>query len=134
MHRRHGYDHVRRQRCTVQSPLSIVILDDVERLLEYVAIGPRFSNTILQTLLVLTKKARMKFLMPYFQCSQCVTQEISTLSSRVTPFSIRTLDDACHAQLCQPETYCNPSMTGWPRHLATCRWLANFCQWMAVFI
>lgn len=31
-----------------KSPLSVVILDDVERLLEYVAIGPRFSNTILQ--------------------------------------------------------------------------------------
>lgn len=39
-----------------QSPMSIVILDDIERLLEYVAIGPRFSNTILQTLLVLLKK------------------------------------------------------------------------------
>ena len=36
--------------------MSIVILDDIERLLEYVAIGPRFSNTILQTLLVLLKK------------------------------------------------------------------------------
>jgi len=42
--------------CAMQSPLSIVILDDIERLLEFVAIGPRFSNTILQTLLVLTKK------------------------------------------------------------------------------
>lgn len=38
--------------------MSIVILDDIERLLEYVAIGPRFSNTILQTLLVLLKKVR----------------------------------------------------------------------------
>ena len=41
----------------VQSPLSIIILDDIERLLEFVSIGPRFSNTILQTLLVLLKKA-----------------------------------------------------------------------------
>lgn len=32
------------------------MLDDVERLLEYVAIGPRFSNAVLQTLLVLVKK------------------------------------------------------------------------------
>ena len=39
-----------------QSPLSIIVLDDIERLLEYVAIGPRFSNGILQTLLVLLKK------------------------------------------------------------------------------
>jgi hypothetical protein len=34
----------------------VIVLDDVERLLEYVAIGPRFSNAVLQTLLVLLKK------------------------------------------------------------------------------
>ncbi|CAA0806582.1 Vesicle-fusing ATPase [Striga hermonthica] len=39
-----------------RSPLSIIILDDIERLLEYVAIGPRFSNLISQTLLVLLKR------------------------------------------------------------------------------
>eukprot|EP00879_Flechtneria_rotunda_P013941 GHRR01014560.1.p1 GENE.GHRR01014560.1~~GHRR01014560.1.p1 ORF type:complete len:485 (+),score=178.54 GHRR01014560.1:1437-2891(+) len=39
-----------------KSPFSIVILDDIERLLEYVAIGPRFSNIVLQVLLVLVKK------------------------------------------------------------------------------
>ncbi len=40
-----------------RSPLSCVVLDEVERLLEYVAIGPRFSNAVLQTLLVLLKRA-----------------------------------------------------------------------------
>jgi len=39
-----------------KSPLSVVILDDVERLLEYVPVGPRFSNAVLQTLLVLVKR------------------------------------------------------------------------------
>ncbi|KAJ8431942.1 hypothetical protein Cgig2_000001 [Carnegiea gigantea] len=39
-----------------KSPLSIIILDDIERLVEYVAIGPRFSNIISQTLLVLLKR------------------------------------------------------------------------------
>ncbi|KAL6282325.1 hypothetical protein ACE6H2_013254 [Prunus campanulata] len=39
-----------------KSPLSIIILDDIERLLEYVAIGPRFSNVLSQTLLVLLKR------------------------------------------------------------------------------
>ncbi|GFP78610.1 vesicle-fusing ATPase [Phtheirospermum japonicum] len=39
-----------------RSPLSIIVLDDIERLLEYVAIGPRFSNLISQTLLVLLKR------------------------------------------------------------------------------
>jgi vesicle-fusing ATPase len=39
-----------------KSPLSVIVVDDIERILEYVPIGPRFSNTILQTLLVLLKK------------------------------------------------------------------------------
>ncbi|KAK4271558.1 hypothetical protein QN277_020236 [Acacia crassicarpa] len=39
-----------------KSPLSVIILDDIERLLEYVAIGPRFSNLISQTLMVLLKR------------------------------------------------------------------------------
>jgi hypothetical protein len=30
--------------------------DNIERLLDYVPIGPRFSNQVLQTLLVLMKK------------------------------------------------------------------------------
>ena len=39
-----------------KSPLSLIILDDVERLIEFIHIGPRFSNVILQALLVLVKK------------------------------------------------------------------------------
>ncbi|CAN4087392.1 unnamed protein product [Withania somnifera] len=39
-----------------KSPLSVVVLDGIERLLEYVAIGPRFSNLISQTLMVLLKR------------------------------------------------------------------------------
>ncbi|KAJ1678386.1 transport between ER and Golgi ATPase protein, partial [Spiromyces aspiralis] len=39
-----------------RSPLSVVIVDDIERLLEWVHIGPRFSNSVLQALMVLLKK------------------------------------------------------------------------------
>jgi len=39
-----------------KSPLSCIVVDDIERLLDYVRIGPRFSNIVLQTLLVLLKK------------------------------------------------------------------------------
>ncbi len=39
-----------------RSPLSVVVLDDLERLIDYSPIGPRFSNTVVQTLLVLLKK------------------------------------------------------------------------------
>ncbi|KAL3691429.1 hypothetical protein R1sor_005080 [Riccia sorocarpa] len=43
-----------------RSPLNIIILDDIERILEFVHIGPRFSNLILQTLLVLVKRVPPK--------------------------------------------------------------------------
>ncbi|XP_035998058.1 vesicle-fusing ATPase isoform X2 [Fundulus heteroclitus] len=39
-----------------KSQLSCVLVDDIERLLDYVPIGPRFSNLVLQALLVLLKK------------------------------------------------------------------------------
>ncbi|KAJ2001788.1 transport between ER and Golgi ATPase protein [Coemansia thaxteri] len=39
-----------------KSPLSLIVVDDIERLLEWVPIGARFSNSVLQTLLVLIKK------------------------------------------------------------------------------
>ncbi|CAG8623141.1 6200_t:CDS:10 [Ambispora gerdemannii] len=39
-----------------KSPLSVIVIDNIERLLDWVPIGPRFSNAVLQTLLVLLKK------------------------------------------------------------------------------
>ncbi|KAF4322669.1 hypothetical protein BBO99_00002729 [Phytophthora kernoviae] len=38
-----------------RSPLSIIILDDIERLMDYVGMGPRFSNLVLQALMVLVR-------------------------------------------------------------------------------
>jgi vesicle-fusing ATPase len=38
-----------------KSPLSVIVLDDIERLIEFSALGGRYSNTILQALLVLIK-------------------------------------------------------------------------------
>lgn len=39
-----------------KSKLSLIIIDCIERLLDYVPVGPRFSNTILQTLQVCIKR------------------------------------------------------------------------------
>ena len=39
-----------------KSPLSLVVLDELERLVEWVRIGPRFSNVVLQTLLTCVKR------------------------------------------------------------------------------
>lgn len=43
-----------------KSPLSIILIDDLERVIDFVRTGPRFSNTVLQTLLVLLKKVRVE--------------------------------------------------------------------------
>ncbi|KAL2863636.1 AAA family ATPase SEC18 [Aspergillus lucknowensis] len=39
-----------------KSQRSVVIVDDIETIIDYVSIGPRFSNSVLQTLKVLLKK------------------------------------------------------------------------------
>ncbi|KAI8394261.1 P-loop containing nucleoside triphosphate hydrolase protein [Radiomyces spectabilis] len=39
-----------------KSPLSVIVIDNIERLLDWVPIGPRFSNAVLQTLLVLLQR------------------------------------------------------------------------------
>jgi len=39
-----------------RSPLSVIVLDNIERLVGFVKIGPHFSNEILQNLLVLIRK------------------------------------------------------------------------------
>lgn len=39
-----------------KSPYSIIVIDDIERIMEYTPVGHRFSNSILQTLLILIKK------------------------------------------------------------------------------
>ena len=39
-----------------KSQMSIIVLDNIERLVDWVPIGPRFSNTVLQTVMVLLRK------------------------------------------------------------------------------
>ncbi|CAD8065135.1 unnamed protein product [Paramecium primaurelia] len=55
-----------------KSSLSCILIDNIERLIEYVDIGPRFSNAILQALLVLIKRLPDK--------SQCRILIIGTTS------------------------------------------------------
>lgn len=43
-----------------KSTLSVIVLDNIERMIEYSPIGPRFTNVILQTLMVLTKRVPPK--------------------------------------------------------------------------
>eukprot|EP00927_Polykrikos_kofoidii_P064950 TRINITY_DN60754_c0_g1_i1.p1 TRINITY_DN60754_c0_g1~~TRINITY_DN60754_c0_g1_i1.p1 ORF type:complete len:726 (-),score=139.50 TRINITY_DN60754_c0_g1_i1:51-2228(-) len=43
-----------------KSSLSVIVLDDIERLMDYVRLGPRFSNHVLQALFALLKKVPPK--------------------------------------------------------------------------
>ena len=39
-----------------KSPLSVIVVDNIERLIDWTPMGARFSNTVLQTLLVLLSR------------------------------------------------------------------------------
>jgi vesicle-fusing ATPase len=39
-----------------KSPMSVVVMDNIERIIDWVPIGPRFSNSVLQTVMVLLRK------------------------------------------------------------------------------
>lgn len=39
-----------------KSPISVVVMDNIERIIDWVPIGPRFSNSVLQTVMVLLRK------------------------------------------------------------------------------
>jgi len=39
-----------------KSPLSLVVMDDIERLVDYVRVGPRFNNPVLQAMFAFMKK------------------------------------------------------------------------------
>ncbi|RRT78260.1 hypothetical protein B296_00008986 [Ensete ventricosum] len=71
-----------------KSQLSIIILDDIERLLEYVAIGPRFSNLISQTLMVLLKRLPPKVLLCY-----SVLLGLNVFAEHDLDFAVQELND-----------------------------------------
>ncbi|XP_075032988.1 vesicle-fusing ATPase [Mixophyes fleayi] len=74
-----------------KSQLSCVVVDDIERLLDYVPIGPRFSNLVLQALLVLLKKAppqRRKLLIIGTTSRKDVLQEMEMLDAFSTTIHV----------------------------------------------
>lgn len=61
-----------------KSSLSVIVLDNIERMIQYSPIGPRFSNPVLQTLMVLTKqvpaKGRRLLLLATTSCADVMEQ------------------------------------------------------------
>lgn len=80
-----------------KTPLSCVVIDDVERLLEYVPMGQRFSNVILQTLLVSLKRVPPKgrrILIISTTSSMPVLHEMGLNKCFTATLNIRPLDGA----------------------------------------
>lgn len=90
-----------------KSPLSVVVVDAVERLLEYNPIGPRFSNSVLQALLVLCGKRPPKgrrLLVLATSSNAAVLREMQAMSVfdtdiRVDAISALAEVDACLADV-----------------------------------
>ncbi|KAI4892911.1 hypothetical protein NFI96_024479, partial [Prochilodus magdalenae] len=82
-----------------KSQLSCVVVDDIERLLDYVPIGPRFSNLVLQALLVLLKKAPphgRKLLIIGTTSRKDVLQEMEMLDAFSTTIHIPNISSGEH--------------------------------------
>ena len=83
----------------LRSEMSVVILDDLERLLDYARIGPRFSNTVLQTLLTCIKrppaKKRAKLLVLATTSSVDVLDSLELLDAFNVKLSVPPLDASC---------------------------------------
>lgn len=61
-----------------KSSLSVIVLDNIERIFEWSPIGPRFTNSILQTLMILTKqvppKGRRLLILATTSCADVMEQ------------------------------------------------------------
>jgi vesicle-fusing ATPase len=49
-----------------KSPLSVVVVDNIERLIDWTPMGARFSNSVLQTMLVLFSRRPPKVFVSIF--------------------------------------------------------------------
>ncbi|KAG6898704.1 hypothetical protein C0995_008727, partial [Termitomyces sp. Mi166 len=68
-----------------KSPLSVVVVDNIERLIDWTPMGARFSNVVLQTLLVLFRPSLMTLFLSLTNLSvklqQLLTIDTSNISS-----------------------------------------------------
>ena len=65
-----------------KSALSVIVLDDIERLIEYIHVGPRFSNSILQAILVLIKRV------PPYKCRRLLVIGTTSMVATLTELGV----------------------------------------------
>lgn len=82
-----------------KSTLSCIIVDNIERLLDYGPIGPRYSNLVLQALMLLLKKepppGKKLLVLCTSSCRQ-ILEEMGLLSTFTTVFHCSNLTTADH--------------------------------------
>jgi len=87
-----------------KSQLSVVVMDDIERLLDYVPIGPRFSNLVLQALKsflktpppVGTKGSQRKLLIVATTSSKAVLDEMELAQLFQTTIRVNMISSPAH--------------------------------------
>ncbi|GFZ44719.1 Vesicular-fusion protein SEC18 [Saitozyma sp. JCM 24511] len=78
-----------------KSPLSVVVVDSIERLLDWNPIGPRFSNGVLQALVVLFGKRPPKerrLLILATTSNRAILQDMDVLSAFDTDITVTPID------------------------------------------
>jgi vesicle-fusing ATPase len=104
-----------------KSPQNIVVVDNIERLIEWVPIGPRFSNPVLQALMVLlTKKppaVRIYFPTPPIPHTYLYTYITNFPNPRVAVSSSSAPPPS--AACCASSTSNPSSTTSWPCRAST---------------
>ncbi|XP_054717129.1 vesicle-fusing ATPase 1-like [Uloborus diversus] len=92
-----------------KSHFSCILVDSIERLLDYGAIGPRYSNLVLQALLVLLKKEPPKGRKLLVICTSSrrqVLEEMELVSAFTTVLRVPNLSSPEHLMTVLEETDC----------------------------
>ncbi|XP_035215516.1 vesicle-fusing ATPase 1-like [Stegodyphus dumicola] len=92
-----------------KSHFSCILVDSIERLLDYGAIGPRYSNLVLQALLVLLKKEPPKGRKLLVLCTSSrrqVLEEMEMISAFTSVLRVPNLSSSEHLMAVLEETDC----------------------------
>ncbi|KAJ1973882.1 transport between ER and Golgi ATPase protein [Dimargaris xerosporica] len=85
-----------------KSPLSVIVIDNIERILDWVPIGPRFSNSVLQALMVLLKKPPPKdrrLLILATTTQKSVLREMDVLDTFNSEIRVPTIRDIASVEV-----------------------------------
>lgn len=89
-----------------KSPMSVIVVDSLERLLDYNPIGPRFSNGVLQALVVLLGKRPPKgrrLLVLATTTNKGILRDMDVLSAFDTELHVTSIDDFIGIEHCLRE-------------------------------